>query len=427
MLIASIDIQNARAVQLVGGREKVLDAGDPLAVAERLAVVGELAVIDLDAAMGRGENRSIIERLVRRHPCRVGGGIRDVDAARRWLDAGARRVILGTAARPEVLGRLPRERVMAALDARDGQVMVEGWQRADGGRLFERLESLREHCGAFLVTAIEREGRQVGVDLDFARAVVRAAGSTPVTLAGGVRSASEIAALDAMGLDAQVGMAIYSGTLDLADAFAAPLRSERADGLWPTVVVDPHGRALGLAWSSAETLREAVRTRRGVYHSRSRGRWRKGATSGAVQELLRVDLDCDRDALRFTVRQQGAGFCHQRCWTCWGEDGGAARLARRLTAMASQAAGERPGSYTARLLGDPSLLAAKLVEEAGELAAEADGGESTAAEAECADLLYFALVALSRAGGSWQAVEAELDRREGKLTRRPGDAKPAGR
>ncbi|MDQ7005627.1 MAG: phosphoribosyl-ATP diphosphatase [Acidobacteriota bacterium] len=423
MLIPSIDIQDGRAVQLVGGREKVIDAGDPLAVAERFAVVGELAVIDLDAALGRGGNRAVIEELVRRHPCRVGGGIRDLETAGRWLDAGARRVILGTAARPDLLERLPRERVMAALDAREGRVMIEGWRRPSGQTLLEGLASLREVVGSFLVTAIEREGRRTGIDMAFAGAVKRAAATTPVTLAGGIRSAREIAALDALGMDAQVGMAIYSGSLDLADAFAAPLRSERADGLWPTVVVDPHGRALGLAWSSAESLREAVRTRRGVYHSRKRGLWRKGARSGAVQELLRVDLDCDRDTLRFTVRQRGVGFCHRESWSCWGEDGGVARLARRLATLAATRGDRRPGSYTARLLNDDSLLAAKLVEEADERAAAAVAGDGPHAEAECADLLYFALVALERAGGRWQAVEAELDRREQKITRRPGDAK----
>ncbi len=103
MIVPSIDLMDGHAVQLVGGREKVLDAGDPLAVAEKFAVVGELAVIDLDAALGRGSNRDVMLELVRRYPCRVGGGIRTVEQALEWLDAGARKVILGTAATPEVL------------------------------------------------------------------------------------------------------------------------------------------------------------------------------------------------------------------------------------------------------------------------------------------------------------------------------------
>ena len=117
MIIPSIDLMGGNAVQLVEGKEKVLDAGDPGPIADRFGMVGEVAVIDLDAALGRGSNASVIRELLKRAPCRVGGGIRDAGAAIRWLDAGARKVILGTAARPEILRELPRERVIAALDA----------------------------------------------------------------------------------------------------------------------------------------------------------------------------------------------------------------------------------------------------------------------------------------------------------------------
>lgn len=156
-----------------------------------------------------------------------------------------------------------------------------------------------------------------GIDLGRVREVVAAASGVPVTVAGGVTTAGEVAAIDRLGADAQVGMALYTGRLSLADAIAAPLSSDRPDGLWPTVVVDECGVALGLAYSDLESLREAVRSGRGVYHSRRRGLWVKGESSGAVQDLLRVDLDCDRDALRFTVRQHGGGFCHRGTTTCW--------------------------------------------------------------------------------------------------------------
>jgi phosphoribosyl-ATP pyrophosphohydrolase len=225
--------------------------------------------------------------------------------------------------------------------------------------------------------------------------------------------------LDRVGADAQVGMAIYSGRLHLADAILAPMSSDRPDGLWPTVVVDEHGRALGLAYSDYGSVREAVRTMRGVYYSRRRGMWVKGETSGATQDLVRIDLDCDRDALRFTVRQHGDGFCHDGTWTCWGEDRGIARLARRLAARVGSAP---EGSYTRRLLDDPGLLRGKLLEEAAELAdAPADGAAS-----EAADVVYFALVALARAGRDLADVERELDLRSLRVTRRPGDAKPSG-
>jgi len=237
-----------------------------------------------------------------------------------------------------------------------------------------------------------------------------------LTIAGGVASGEEVAALDAAGADAQLGMALYTGRLDLADALTAPLRSDRPDGLWPTVVADELGVALGLAYSSRESVRAAVHVRRGVYWSRTRGLWTKGASSGDTQELLRIDLDCDRDALRFTVRQSGRGFCHRGETTCWGAMRGLPALADRIR---RQARAPAPGSYVARLLGDPELLNAKLLEEAAELA---QSGPRDAAH-EAADLLFFAMVAAERAGIPLEAVASELDRRALRVTRRAGDAK----
>ena len=414
MIIPSIDIMDGQAVQLVGGRERALEAGDPLAVAERFAVAGDLAVIDLDAALGRGSNVEVIGELVRRYPCRVGGGIRSVEAALDWLDRGAQRVILGTMASPDVLDQLPRDRVMAALDGVDGEVVVEGWRRGTGANVVDRLRELRESVGSFLVTFVEREGRLGGVDLEAARSVIDAADGTPVTIAGGVTTADEVAALDQMGADAQIGMAIYTGRLGLADAFAAPLTSDRPDGLWPTVVVDELGVALGLAYSSADSLRAAIEQRRGVYHSRSRGLWIKGETSGSTQELLRVDLDCDRDALRFTVRQGGEGFCHRRTTTCWGNDRGLGALERRLAARLEDSPKH---SFTARLAEDADLLSKKLIEEAQELGRAAVPEEVVW---EAADLMYFTATAIASRGVSLAEVMAELDRRALQTRRRDG-------
>lgn len=418
MIVASIDIMDGQAVQLIGGEKKAIEAGDPFPIAERFQRAGEMAVIDLDAALGRGSNADLIRQLARRFPCRVGGGIRDLETAVEWLDAGARKIILGTAAEPGLLSRLPRERVIAALDVRHGEVVVEGWQKSTGRNVLDRIAELKEHVGGFLVTFVEREGRMQGIDLDAVKEVVEAAGRrVRVTAAGGVTTTGELAALDRLGADAQVGMALYSGKMDLGDAVCAPMRSDREDGLWPTVVVDELGRALGLAYSDAESVREAVRRGQGVYHSRSRGLWIKGETSGCTQELVRVDLDCDRDTLRFTVKQGGEGFCHLGTWTCWGEDRGLGRLLRRLQERVREAP---EGSYTRRLLEDPELLRGKLLEEAAELAEAL--GDDVAHEA--ADVMFFALTAMARGGVGLRDVEDELERRSLKLTRRPGDAKP---
>ncbi|MEO1173714.1 MAG: HisA/HisF-related TIM barrel protein, partial [Myxococcota bacterium] len=367
MIIPSIDLMNGHAVQLVGGDEekKQIDAGDPRPIARDFGVTSEVAVIDLDAAMGNGDNRAVIRDLLAIAPCRVGGGIRSLDRALEWLDAGASQIIIGTAAEPELLRQLPRERVTVALDARDGEIQVEGWKKGTGARVVDRMRELREYCSGFLVTFIEKEGRMGGTQMGQVAELAQEAGEARLTIAGGVTTAEEIAELDRMDVDAQVGMALYSGRLSYADAVMAPLRTDRPDGLWPTVVVDERGVALGLVYSNRESVTEAIKTHRGVYWSRSRSSlWKKGESSGNVQELIRLDIDCDRDALRFTVRQTGAGFCHLQRRTCWGGEDGLGALDRLLDERKRTAPA---GSYTKRLFEDPSLLAKKILEEAQEL------------------------------------------------------------
>jgi len=421
MIVPSIDVINGRAVQLRRGSEFVLDGGDPRARLEEFAVAGEVAVVDLDAALGRGSNAELIREMVRRAPCRVGGGIRDRDAARAWLDAGAAKIVIGTAASPELCGTLPRERVIAAVDADRGQVVVDGWRRETGVPVLERIRALAPSVGGFLFTQVEREGAMDGFDFQAVVAAVHAAGDARVTAAGGITTTIEIAELDRIGADAQVGMALYTGRLTLGAAVAAPLAQPVENGgrgVWPTVVCDEWGRALGLVWSTRESLARAVEERRGVYWSRSRqALWVKGETSGNTQQLLRVDLDCDRDALRFSVRQHGAGFCHLERLACWPTEFALDDLERTV---AERAAHPDPDSRTNKLLRDPALLAAKLREEAAELAKAEARAEVVH---ETADLWYMALVALVRGGGSLAEVRAELARRHAGLTRRPMVAK----
>lgn len=428
MIVPSIDLMGGQAVQLVQGRRKVLEAGDPRPLAERFGRVGEVAVVDLDAALGRGSNSAVIQELCEIAPCRVGGGIRDRDGALEWLDRGAAKVVLGTAAVPEVLEGLPRDRVVAALDAWEGEVVVKGWTERTGRTVYDGMRELRGLAGDFLVTFVEGEGREGGFPRDQIAPLVEASGASRLTVAGGITTADEVAWLDRLGADAQVGMALYRGHLDLAEAFTAPLRSERPDGLWPTIVTDERGGALGLVWSSPESVRTAIDEGMGVYHSRSRGLWRKGATSGATQALLWIEADCDRDALRFTVAQAGSGFCHKGEWTCFGPAQGLRRLERTLKSRRAEAV---PGSLTSRLLGDEAMLRGKLLEEAGELGDalgelpddgsmedRATGEAASRVVEEAADVMYFLAVALERAGVSLSDVERELDRRSLKVKRR---------
>ncbi|HEX9728557.1 MAG TPA: phosphoribosyl-ATP diphosphatase [Gemmatimonadales bacterium] len=417
MIVPSIDLMDGRAVQLRQGREFVLDGGDPLQRLEQFAVAGEVAVVDLDAALGRGSNAAIIRKMVRRAACRVGGGIRDRDSARAWLDAGAERIVVGTAASPAFCGALPRDRVIAAVDSVRGEVVVDGWRTKTGHSVLDDIRSLAPHVGGFLLTQVEREGEMAGFDATMVRDAVAAAGAARVTAAGGITTPDEIGELDRLGADAQVGMALYTERMSLGDAVAAVLRAG-PDGLWPTVVCDESGRALGFVWSSAASLRRAVAERRGIYWSRSRSAiWVKGESSGNTQRLLAVDADCDRDALRFVVRQEGPGFCHRNTRSCFRDRFDLGTLER---VIAARRAGADPHSGTVRLLTTPGLLESKLGEESAELAR---AGTRDDVVHESADVLYLVLAALARAGASLADVESELGRRRLAMTRRPMEAK----
>lgn len=205
--------------------------------------------------------------------------------------------------------------------------------------------------------------------------------------------------------------------ISVAELLASSWTSERPDGLIPTVVTDEVGIALGLVYSSQKSLAESLKTGTGVYQSRKRGLWHKGATSGDTQDLLRVSLDCDQDCLKFVVRQKGRGFCHLPQSTCFGEYSGIAKLEKTLH---SRKVSAPEGSYTARLFSDPKLLRAKIMEEAEELC---DAQTQAEIAFEAADLIYFALTKAVGAGVSVADIERNLDAKSLKVKRRQGDAK----
>lgn len=206
------------------------------------------------------------------------------------------------------------------------------------------------------------------------------------------------------------------GKLAVSKILAATWKSDRPDGLIPTVVVDEQNTALGLVYSSEESVGEAIKTQTGVYQSRKRGLWYKGATSGDTQELIRISLDCDNDALKFVVRQKGR-FCHLDQSGCFGDLKGISKLEKTLLSRKQSAPA---GSYTARLFSDEKLLRAKIMEEAEELC-EAKTLEEVAFEA--ADLIYFALTKAVGAGVTLADIEKSLDAKSFKVKRRTGDAK----
>lgn len=206
--------------------------------------------------------------------------------------------------------------------------------------------------------------------------------------------------------------------VSVAEFLVSVLKTDRSDGLYSTIVTDNQNHSLGLVYSSKNSIEEAIKNQAGVYQSRKRGLWFKGATSGATQKLLKLDTDCDGDVLNFVVEQTGVGFCHLNTDTCFGNLGGLSKLEKTLQ---SRLANAPEGSYTKRLFNDDKLLNAKIQEEAEELTT-ANTKDEIAWEA--ADLLYFALARCVKSGVSIADVEKNLDLKNLKVTRRKGDAKP---
>jgi phosphoribosylformimino-5-aminoimidazole carboxamide ribotide isomerase len=221
VIIPCIDLMGGKVVQLVQGRDKALEGGTPLEMLDRFAAFLQIQVIDLDAAMGKGSNEDLVELLASRAVTRVGGGVRSADRARGLIEQGASRVIIGTAAfdKPrlnEIADAVGPERLIIALDSKAGKVVFKGWQEATKFTAEEMIPHLEPYCSGFLCTYVDKEGMLAGTDLDWFRRL-RAATNHELTAAGGITTLDEITELRRLGIHAALGMAIYTGRLDLKE------------------------------------------------------------------------------------------------------------------------------------------------------------------------------------------------------------------
>jgi phosphoribosylformimino-5-aminoimidazole carboxamide ribotide isomerase len=224
MLIPSIDLKNGKVVQLIQGERLALETSDLDGWISRFARFPRTQVIDLDAAMGSGSNDDLVRYICRRLPCQVGGGIRTPDRAADVCEAGARKVIVGSAlfseGRPSAAqaqafaAMVGPDRLIGAVDSLGGHVVVHGWKTALPVTAVDAVRALEPYCGEFLYTHVDTEGLMKGTDLEAIR-LVRDATRRPLIAAGGVTRQEEIDALADMGVDAVVGMAIYTGLLEI--------------------------------------------------------------------------------------------------------------------------------------------------------------------------------------------------------------------
>jgi phosphoribosylformimino-5-aminoimidazole carboxamide ribotide isomerase len=229
MLIPSIDLMGGKIVQLVQGEKKALEFDDFEEWIGRFANYPLVQLIDLDAAIGTGNNRALLERFTARLPCQVGGGIRSLDDATEILSRGARRIILGSVlvhknkinveAAEQFARQFGSDRLTFAVDSKGGKVAIKGWREVTSISPAEMMQALESQCGAFLYTHVDTEGLMNGIPLEVVRAL-RAITSRRLIVAGGITSQNEVNQLDELEIDAVVGMAIYSGRMSLESSRA---------------------------------------------------------------------------------------------------------------------------------------------------------------------------------------------------------------
>lgn len=429
MVISSIDLKGGHVVQLKNGKELVLQRDDADALIKEFDKYGEVAVIDLDAAMGntnpKGDtvNTPLLKSLLRKGNVRTGGGVRSVKRARELISLGAEKVIIGSSAwkknpennsdvlntefLDELVAAIGKQRVIIGVDALNGKIAVKGWTETIDVPLIEGAKLAEKYCSELLFTCVEKEGCMQGTNLEMAKEL-RSAVNCRVVVAGGVSSEDEIETLERMHCDVQLGMALYTNKVSLKNAFVRCLDWEKTSGMIPVIAQDERSReVLMMGYSNREALEKTFETGKLTFFSRTRNAlWTKGETSGHFLDVVKLRADCDRDTILAFVKPNG-GACHTGSWTCFSsEPDEKSTLERLYGTIAERFANPKPGSYTATL--DSKRVREKVEEEAEEIC-EADGKDEVIWEA--ADLLYFVSVLMYKEGVDWQDVCNELDRR----------------
>lgn len=406
MIIASIDLMDGKAVQLKQGREseKQLEREDVIELAKYYSKFGDIAVIDLDSAFNNGkDNEELIKQLCKIAPCRVGGGIRTVEKAQRIISYGAKKIIIGTAASEEFLVQLPKDKVIVAIDTKNGKITTEGWTKELDKTPADYIKHFDDLCSGYLYTIVENEGMMQGCDVPLIQEV-RNATKKELVAAGGISTIEEIAKLNKMNVSTQLGMCIYTGAVKLEDAFCACLDFEKGNGLIPTIVQDIDSKqVLMLGYSNSDSLRKTFETGLATYFSRSRNElWTKGMTSGNTQEFKSALFDCDQDALLFKVNQKG-NACHLDSFSCFESKEFSINELYKVLQSRKELMPEK--SFTTKLFNDKFLLKRKIMEEAFEVVNFEQGDGLSW---EVADLAYFVLTFMIDNGVSIKEIMNNL-------------------
>lgn len=407
MIIPAIDLMSGQIVSLRQGKTKIFETPCSADSWKQMQYFPEVNVIDLDAALGRGTNKKLILKLCQKLSCNVGGGIRSKELAEQYLRAGAKHIIIGTQARVEFLKQLPPQRVLVALDVKNDKIMVEGWKKSINAKLKDKIKELEPYCAGFLITDVNVEGKNQGVNWRFIKKL-RTLTTHRIIVAGGISDYKQMKQLDGLGLDQVLGYGYYSGKIDLNQAFLNLLTFQQ--GLIPTITQDSQGQVLMLAYSNPPAIIKTLTTGTVHYFSRSRNRlWKKGESSGHVQKLIQFNYDCDADTLLYTVTQKGVA-CHQQRYSCFSQKNFSWNYLRDY--LRQSLVEQRTDSYTVQIANSADKLKRKIMEEAYEVTQARTKAEQIW---EAADLLYFLTVYLAKYNLTFNQVLNELSLRHRKL------------
>lgn len=399
MIIPSIDLMDGKAVQLRQGKEKVLERENVLELAKYYSRFGEISVIDLDAAMNQGENETLIKEICKIAYARVGGGIRDINKAKRILANGAKQIIIGTAANEDFLSKLPKDKVLVAIDSKQGKVTTQGWTKEVNATPMDYVKRFDNLCNGYLYTIVDKEGMMNGTDIEAIKKIRELTNKTLIA-AGGISSIDEIVTLNKLNISTQLGMCVYTGAIKLEDAYIAVMDFEKQNGLIPTIVQDIETKqVLMLAYSNKESLKKSLSEGLATYWSRSRNElWTKGLTSGNTQELISAKFDCDRDSLLFKVKQKG-NACHTGRYSCFEDKDFCINELYKLLLDRKLKLPEN--SYTTKLFKNEFYLKRKIMEEAFE---SVNYEQGDGLEWETSDLAYHMLVFMALHNVSTQDI-----------------------
>ena len=291
MVISSIDLKNGKVVQLKNGKDLVLERDDANALIENFDFYGEVAIIDLDAALGniiqegkhRGTtaNTELLKSLLRKGNVRVGGGIKDVKKAKELISLGAEKVIIGSAAwasaedrangkilntefLDELVKTIGKQRIIISVDAIHGDIAVKGWTETAGIPLLDGAKEAEKYASELLFTCVEKEGCMSGTDMEQAKKL-REAVKCRIVVAGGVSTLEEVVALEKMGCDVQLGMALYTEKVFLDQCFVGCLNWEKAaetsGGLIPVIAQSTSGEVLMMGYANKEAFEKTFATK----------------------------------------------------------------------------------------------------------------------------------------------------------------------